>query len=403
MEVSQGNIFDSRLLVRVLVGERKRKAIECICINNFLFLISVVIIIFNLGWPCVVEVVGNWFEEGRRGFIMGIWNIHVPLGNILGALIAGAFVETNWGLSFIVPGIIIASLAIVVYLFLIPHPKYVKLDEGNCHRLSEPFSTDKDSGVSSDKEDIFLDQNAEAGEQEAISFVAALKIPGVIEYSVCLFFGKLVSYTFLFWLPFYIKNVTINGYHFTLKKAASWAVLFDLGGIAGGIAAGGLLDYTQCPGIVNLLMLLCAAPTLFLFQFHGKTSLTLFALYMTLSGFFINGPFSMITTAVSANLGTHGYLKGKIKAMAVVTSIIDATGSLGASVGPMLAGVIVNRGHWKNVFIMLIVADLLAALLLLRQFLSEIKKIYLKQNRTNSLSDEYQENFSEIEPLMSNL
>ena len=95
MEVSQGNIFDAQLLVRVLVGERKRKAIECICINNFLFLISVVIIIFNLGWPCVVEVVGNWFEEGRRGFIMGIWNIHVPLGNILGALIAGAFVETN--------------------------------------------------------------------------------------------------------------------------------------------------------------------------------------------------------------------------------------------------------------------------------------------------------------------
>lgn len=350
-----------------------------------------------------MEVVGNWFEEGRRGFIMGIWNIHVPLGNILGALIAGAFVETNWGLSFIVPGMIIVSVAIVVYLFLIPHPKHVQLDEGNCHCLSEPFSTDKNPGVSSDKEDIFLDQNAETGEQKAISFVTALKIPGVIEYSVCLFFGKLVSYTFLFWLPFYIKNVTINGYHFTLKKAASWAVLFDLGGIAGGIVAGGLLDYTQCPGIVNLLMLLCAAPTLFLFQFHGKTSLTLFGLYMILSGFFINGPFSMITTAVSANLGTHEYLKGKIKATAVVTSIIDATGSLGAAVGPMLAGVIANRGHWKNVFILLTGADLLAALLLLRQFLNEVKRIYSKQNRTRSLSDEDQENFSEIEPLMSNL
>lgn len=29
---------------------------------------------------------------------------------------------------------------------------------------------------------------------------------GVVEYSLCLFFAKLVSYTFLFWLPSYIEN-----------------------------------------------------------------------------------------------------------------------------------------------------------------------------------------------------
>ena len=29
---------------------------------------------------------------------------------------------------------------------------------------------------------------------------------GVVEYSFALFFSKLVSYTFLFWLPFYISN-----------------------------------------------------------------------------------------------------------------------------------------------------------------------------------------------------
>jgi len=30
---------------------------------------------------------------------------------------------------------------------------------------------------------------------------------GVIEFSLCLLFAKLVSYTFLFWLPLYITNV----------------------------------------------------------------------------------------------------------------------------------------------------------------------------------------------------
>lgn len=38
--------------------------------------------------------------------------------------------------------------------------------------------------------------------------MGALKIPGVIEFSLCLFFSKLVNYTFLFWLPLYIKNTS---------------------------------------------------------------------------------------------------------------------------------------------------------------------------------------------------
>lgn len=36
----------------------------------------------------------------------------------------------------------------------------------------------------------------------------SLLLQGVIEYSLCLFFAKLVSYTFLFWLPFYIENTS---------------------------------------------------------------------------------------------------------------------------------------------------------------------------------------------------
>ena len=42
------------------------------------------------GWPGVVTVMANWFGKGRRGLIMGIWNSHTSIGNILGALIAGA-------------------------------------------------------------------------------------------------------------------------------------------------------------------------------------------------------------------------------------------------------------------------------------------------------------------------
>ena len=51
---------------------------------------------------------------------MGIWNSHTSVGNILGTVIPAAFVEVNWGLSFIVPAMIIFGMGILVFLFLVP-------------------------------------------------------------------------------------------------------------------------------------------------------------------------------------------------------------------------------------------------------------------------------------------
>lgn len=48
-----------------------------------------------------------------------------------------------------------------------------------------------------------------------------------------------------------------------------------------------------------------------------------------LCGFFVNGPYALITTAVSADLGTHKILRGNAKALSTVTAIIDGTGSIG--------------------------------------------------------------------------
>lgn len=46
-------------------------------------------------------------------------------------------------------------------------------------------------------------------------------------------------------------------------------------------------------------------------------------------GVLVNGPYALITTAVSAELGTHSCLDGNNKALATVTAIIDGTGSIG--------------------------------------------------------------------------
>ena len=50
---------------------------------------------------------------------------------------------------------------------------------------------------------------------------------------------------------------------------------------------------------------------------------------LVLVGILVNGPYALITTAVSADLGTHKSLKGNAKALATVSAVIDGTGSIG--------------------------------------------------------------------------
>ena len=71
-------------------------------------------------------------------------------------------------------------------------------------------------------------------EEAAIGFWGALKIPGVVEFSLCLFFSKLVSYTFLYWLPNYIHSVE----RVDASESAVLSTIFDVGGIVGGAVAG---------------------------------------------------------------------------------------------------------------------------------------------------------------------
>ncbi|KAJ7416611.1 hypothetical protein BTVI_35173 [Pitangus sulphuratus] len=258
-------------------------------IHNLWFYIMAQIangLVQTTGWPSVVTCIGNWFGKGRRGLIMGIWNSHTSVGNILGSLIAAYWVSTCWGLSFVVPGVIVAVMGIVCFLFLIERNfcqrdrepsisnEFVVsaktfLNGASRCRIQMPTLNAKENGkpqdpevqhLLSDSENCSVSLNSSAvlsGEgrhgTSAISFLGALRIPGVVEFSLCLLFAKLVSYTFLFWLPLYITNVE----HLDAKRAGDLSTLFDVGGI--------------------FVMLL-------------------------ISGALVNGPYALITTAVSADL-----------------------------------------------------------------------------------------------------
>uniref|UniRef100_A0A3Q2D8D6 Solute carrier family 37 member 1 n=1 Tax=Cyprinodon variegatus TaxID=28743 RepID=A0A3Q2D8D6_CYPVA len=309
------------------------------------------------GWPSVVTCIGNWFGKGRRGLIMGLWNSHTSVGNILGSLIAGYWVSSNWGLSFIIPGLIIAAMGVICFLFLIER-KYLFCLMCPLSTLMQSYDTElllpRDSVCVPAQPVVVVKSESEPS---AISFMGALRIPGVVEFSLCLLFAKLVSYTFLFWLPLYITKAA----HLDAKRAGDLSTLFDVGGIVGGILAGLISDKLGKRATTCAVMLLLAAPTLYGFSMISQFGLGPTVGMLLVSGALVNGPYALITTAVSADLGTHKSLKGNSRALSTVTAIIDGTGSVGAALGPLLAGLL-SAGGWDQVFYMLMTADFLALL-----------------------------------------
>uniref|UniRef100_A0A8C1QMN8 Glucose-6-phosphate exchanger SLC37A1-like n=1 Tax=Cyprinus carpio TaxID=7962 RepID=A0A8C1QMN8_CYPCA len=317
------------------------------------------------GWPSVVTCIGNWFGKGRRGLIMGLWNSHTSVGNILGSLIAGYYVSSNWGLSFIVPGVIIAAMGVICFLFLIEHPNDLKIASA---QSSAPSSQVSQMAFKNIMYSRLLRIRLSISQQvlHVTQVSPAVCLQGVVEFSLCLLFAKLVSYTFLFWLPLYITKAA----HLDAKKAGDLSTLFDVGGIVGGILAGVISDKMGKRATTCAVMLLLAAPTVYTFRCVTFISLFTVVCMLLVCGGLVNGPYALITTAVSADLGTHKSLKGNARALSTVTAIIDGTGSVGAAVGPLLAGLLSAQG-WDQVFYMLMTADFLALLLLLRLVMKE--------------------------------
>ncbi|KAJ0442846.1 putative ABC-type glycerol 3-phosphate transporter [Helianthus annuus] len=318
----------------------------------------------STGWPSVVALIGNWFEKGNRGLIMGVWNAHTSVGNISGSLIASYFLKYGWGWSMVVPGLMITLVGLLLFMFLPVDPKSVGV-----HKDDHKAVSSEKIGAEFTKPLLSLKINQE--KESPVGFIEAWKIPGVAPYAFCLFFAKLVAYTFLYWLPFYISQSAIDGEYLSDVEAGNLSTLFDVGGVVGGILAGHISDRLNARAITAASFMYCAIPALYFYRNYGYVSMTINIILMLVTGMFVNGPYALITTAVSADLGTHRSLKGNSRALATVTAIIDGTGSIGAAIGPLLTGYISTRS-WSAVFTMLMVAAFVAGLFLTRLVVAEI-------------------------------
>lgn len=332
-------------------------------------------------WPCVVAVMGNWFGKTGRGFVFGLWSACASVGNILGAFLASMVLKYGYEYAFLVTSLVQFAGGVVVFFGLLTSPKEVGLSL-EPETVLGPVETDSDSHrpLMSDEEDDTAEvytrtqrsaEPAAASPPRAISFCQAFLLPGVLPYSLSYACLKLVNYAFFFWLPFYLNN----NYGWKEAEADRLSVWYDVGGIIGGTVLGLVSDCMgkRAPAVSASLMMAMGA---LVGYSRSPNDQAINAVLLAATGFFIGGPSSMISSAISADLGRQEALRGSQEALATVTGIVDGTGSIGAAGGQYLVSLIEAKLGWMCVFYFFIAMTAGSVLFIIPLLVKELRAMW---------------------------
>lgn len=259
------------------------------------------------GWPGTTKIVAQWTVPRERGRLMGVWSTCYQVGGVAAtALATFAMANLGWRAAFYVPA---AALALVAVAVAVGVPKSPAAETQAARRAS----------------------------WEAL--VAALRMPILYSYGACYFCIKLIRYSLLFWLPFYLH--TANG--FDEVKSGYLSTAFELGGVLGCVAVGVVSDRsTRSRAAVAALTLVALAAAVFVYaSVHFQTAIG-HAGALAVIGALLFGPDALLSGAAAQEAAGDA-------AAATAAGTVNGLGSAGALLqGAVTAGVYEAYG-WHGV------------------------------------------------------
>ncbi len=282
------------------------------------------------GWPGNVGVLSNWLNRSERGRTMAVWATSYQLGSILAKtfaaflLAAAGAVWSFWGAA--------AVMLVVWLLFLF-------------------FQRDRpeDVGLPSLVEEVEVpvgDGPAERVHESGL-FAGWTRsvILTVFSMGACYFVFKFLRYSLDSWSPMAIEEL------FGLGKARAGVVstMFDWVGFLGVFVAGWVSD-RYFAGRRYQTIVLMTIGMVFAFAFlavFGVRSVWLFALGLSLCGFMLMGPDSLLAGVGAIDVGGR---KGAI----VAAGLINGLGSIGPIFQEEIIGLVLDRYGQRSSFYLLI-------------------------------------------------
>lgn len=214
-----------------------------------------------------------------------------------------------------------------------------------------------------------------------MSLIQIIMVPGVIPFSLCLFFAKFSAYLFIFWLPFYLYDAC----NYTIEFAAVLSIAYDLGAVSGNWVASSIAEnqskyncLKKKKGTIAFICLFLAGLALCLFftkDAQGKQKClpeVANGFLILFLGMVISGPYSVVSSSIAVSISKISCFKGNENSMRKVTTFIGGCGSLGAALQGIIVGWLRSRYDWSIVLYMLITMMALSAIMVFRIVFKEI-------------------------------
>jgi len=285
----------------------------------------------STGWPGTTKGMAEWTPPGRRGAVMGLWCTCYQVGGIAASWFCTLMLgRSGWRAAFYAPALCIAAVGLIVFLSLRPGPYAVAV-------APQTGSLAARAGIS---RDVFRN-------------------PTLWSYGVAYFFIKLIRYSVLFWLPYYLHTALGR----SETDAGYLSISFEVGGVIGAVAIGFISDRMihLSRSMIAAIGLIGLAAALLVYARLAPSSALIQFLMMALIGGLLFGPDSLVSASAAQDAGGPA-------AAARATGFVNAVGSVGALLqGYVTVGIRRSFG-WSGVFYVFVGLALLSALALTPTF-----------------------------------
>jgi sugar phosphate permease len=276
------------------------------------------------GWSGTSQVVASWTSVRTRGRVMGLWSTCYQAGGIAAtALATWLLAHYGWRAAFRVPALWLFAVALLVLTLL---------------RARSPTSVPR------------------VGEPHLPApWRAVLRMPALYSYGACYFCIKLIRYSLLFWLPYYLH--TAAGFDEVASGYLSTA--FEIGGVVGTVVIGYASDrFAQArPRVAALSLVALACALLVYARVISHDAIWHFA-SLALIGALLFGPDALLSGAAAQDLaGSAG--------AATAVGLVNGIGSVGALLQGALTVGVQRAAGWDALFYVFVGLALAAAACLL--------------------------------------
>lgn len=275
----------------------------------------------GFGWPSLLKLLGGWFRANERDRVLSWWSTSYILGGLLASSLTTWLLitlpATIWGSIrpvYLVSSCVLFCVALLFFKETHPLPvaPLVRPDAKNfgTQERSRPWRT-------------------------------LLGNPKIRLLSSIYFFLKMTRYTLLFWLPNYL--IADLGYH--TVSAAHMASYFELFGFVGPLAVGYAVHryFSQRRMTLGACMLFTLAFICLIHPMLASSGGSGLVISIALMGVLIHGA-DILMSGMAVLDAVPTELHGR------ATGLVNAMGSIGQALSPLLITVYVSHLGWTRLF-----------------------------------------------------